>query len=125
MNFQYNEKSTVLQQATRSDVSRLAGLHYTGDGTMTTKERLDRRDRQIAGITKLLQTGMRMLVKTQEEVRGLAGEVRGLTVEVKGLAVEVKGLAAVQERTEASLQAFIDSMKRSGNGHSKKPAGLS
>jgi hypothetical protein len=58
---------------------------------MTTKERLDRHDRQIAGITKLLQTGMRMLVKTQEEVRGLAGEVRGLTVEVKGLAVEVRG----------------------------------
>jgi hypothetical protein len=70
---------------------------------MTTKERLDHHDRQIAAITKLLKTGMRMLVKTQEEVRGLA---------------------SMQKRTEASLQAFINSMKRGGNGHSKKSIGL-
>jgi len=84
---------------------------------MTTKERLDRNDRQIAGITKLLQTGMRMLVKSQEEQAALRKEVREL-------AVEVRGLAAMQKRTEASLQAFINSMKRGGNGHSKKAVDL-
>jgi transposase len=59
-----------------------------------------------------------MLVKTQEEVRELAAEVRGL-------GAEVRELASMQKRTEATLQAFINSMKRGGNGHSKKPVGLS
>jgi predicted nucleic acid-binding Zn-ribbon protein len=85
---------------------------------MTTKDRLDRHDRQIAAITKLLQTGMRMLVKTQEEQTALRKEVRELTS-------DVRGLAAMQKRTEATLQAFINTMKRGGNGHSKKPIGLS
>ena len=85
---------------------------------MTTKERLDRHDRQIAGITKLVQTGMRMLVKSQEEQAALRKEVREL-------AVEVRGLASMQRRTEATLQALINTMKRGGNGHSKKPVNLS
>jgi hypothetical protein len=85
---------------------------------MTTTDRLDRHDRQIAGITKLLQTGMRILVKSQEEQTALRKEVREL-------AAEVRGLASMQKRTEATLQAFINSMKRGGNGHSKKPVDLS
>jgi hypothetical protein len=92
---------------------------------MTTTDRLDRHDRQIAGITKLLQTGMRMLVKSQEEQTALRKEVRELAAEVRGLAVEVRGLASMQKRTEATLQAFINSMKRGGNGHAKKPVDLS
>ena len=92
---------------------------------MTTKERLDRHDRQIAGITKLLQTGMRMLVKSQEEQTALRKEMRELGGTVRSLAIEVRGLASMQKRTEATLQAFINSMKRGGNGHSKKPIDLS
>ena len=55
----------------------------------------------------------------------LAAEVRGLAGGVRGLAAEVRELASMQKRTEATLQAFINSMKRGGNGHSKKPVDLS
>lgn len=98
---------------------------------MTAKERLDRHDRQIAAITKLLKTGMRMLVKVQEEQAAqrddqaaLRKEVRAVAAEVKSVAAEVRSLAAMQKRTEASLQGLINTMRRGTNGHSKKPAGL-
>lgn len=55
---------------------------------MTTKERLDKHDRQIAAIRTLIQQGMRLVVD----------------------------LAAAQKRTEASLEKLITGM-RGGNGH--------
>ncbi len=56
-----------------------------------TKERLDKHDKQIAAIRKLLKQGMRLLVE----------------------------LAASQKRTERKLEALIDSLRLGGNGHSK------
>ncbi|HLK67509.1 MAG TPA: hypothetical protein VKU19_28930 [Bryobacteraceae bacterium] len=77
---------------------------------MTTKERLDSHDRQIAAIRKLLQTGMRMLVKMQEDQQAMRKDLREL--------------AAMQKRTEASLQSLINTMKRGGNGHTKRGVDL-
>ena len=84
---------------------------------MTAKERLDSHDRQLAAIRKLIATGMRMLVKGQEEHAALREDHRALHR-------EVRELAAMQKRTEAMLQSFINSMKRGGNGHSKKGVDL-
>ena len=65
----------------------------------TFKERVEEHDREIAAIRKLVLTGMKMLVKLQEETRQLA----------------------VQQRATArELEAFIRSMRRGANGHSKR-----
>ncbi len=79
---------------------------------MTTKERIDRaeqrldkHDREIAAIKTLLKQGMRLLVEVQQSQ--------------KEIQQTVKELAEAQKNTDASLQAFIDSLKRGGNGHSK------
>lgn len=66
---------------------------------MTTKERLDKHDRQIAAIRELMHEGMRLVIQTRKDFRTLA---------------------AAQARTEASLKAFIDGMRQGGNGHSKR-----
>jgi len=58
---------------------------------MTTKERLDQHDREIAAIRKLVLTGMKMLVR----------------------------LEASQQKTDTQLQALIRSLKGGTNGHSK------
>lgn len=71
----------------------------------TIKERLDKHDRQIAAIRDLLQAGMRMLAENQRV--GL--ETRK----------ELKALAAAQKRTDETLQSFINSLRRGGNGHGK------
>jgi len=74
------------------------------------EERLDKHDRQIAAIRALIQEGMRLVLETRKDLRTLnAAQNR---------------LAAMQQVTEAKLQALIDSMKRGGNGHSKKRVDL-
>ncbi|MGO9258045.1 MAG: hypothetical protein ACLQU1_17290 [Bryobacteraceae bacterium] len=65
---------------------------------MTTKEHLERHDRQIAAIRDLVQQGMRLVLETRKDIRSLT---------------------AAQKRTDASLRAFIDGMRGGGNGHAK------
>jgi Xaa-Pro aminopeptidase len=62
----------------------------------TLKDRVDKHDREIAAIRKLIHTGMKMLVKLEEEVRELATS---------------------QRETDRQLQAFIRSLRRGSNGH--------
>lgn len=64
---------------------------------VTLKERVDRHDREIAAIRKLLQTGMRMQVKNEGAIRKLAQS---------------------QRETDRQLNKLIRSLEsRSGNGH--------
>src|SRR5438552_2826949 len=65
-----------------------------------TERRLDRR---MDAITKLLQQGMRMLVKTDNRLAELAKSQ--------------KQLADAQKATDRSLKAFIDSLRNGRNGH--------
>jgi hypothetical protein len=69
----------------------------------TTKERLDRHDKQIAAIRALVQEGMRLMVETRKDIRALA---------------------AAQKRTEENLQSLVDTLRRGGNGHGKKTVDL-
>jgi hypothetical protein len=71
----------------------------------TTKERLDKHDKQIAAIREIINAGMRLVYQEKR----LGFEARK----------EIRDLAAAQKKTEQSLQAFIDSMRRGGNGHVK------
>jgi hypothetical protein len=40
--------------------------------------------------------------------------------ELKAVAADIKALGAAQKHTEATLQAFISSLRRGGNGHAKR-----
>lgn len=53
----------------------------------TTKERLDKHDRQVAAIRDLVHEGMRLVVETRKDLRALA---------------------AAQKRTEQSLRELIN-----------------
>jgi hypothetical protein len=66
---------------------------------MTTKEHLDKHDRQIAAIRALLQEGMRLMIETRKDLRAIT---------------------ALQKRTDGKLEALIDSLRRGGNGHAKR-----
>ena len=67
--------------------------------------------RQIDGIQKLVKIGMREFVKL--------GKAQVATqVQLKDTQVQLKELAAEQKKTEQSLRAFIDSMRKGGNGKS-------
>jgi hypothetical protein len=74
---------------------------------MTLKERADRHDREIAAIRKLIITGMKMINRNQEQI----DELRAIQ----------KVTEQKLQRLEASVNDFVDSMRRGGNGHSKRP----
>jgi len=59
------------------------------------KERVDRHDREIAAIRKLIHVGMKMIVANEKQIRDLASQ---------------------QRETSRELQAFIRSLRRGGNG---------
>ena len=66
---------------------------------MTTKEHLTKHDREIAVIRDLVKQGMGLVIQSRKDIRELN---------------------AAQKRTDASLKALIDQMRRSGgNGHAK------
>lgn len=66
---------------------------------MTTKEHLDRHDKQIASIRDLVRDGMRLVIETRKDLRSLA---------------------LAQRKTEQSLQTLIAAIGRNTNGHAKQ-----
>ena len=75
--------------------------------------RMDKTDKRIDGITKTLQQGMRMLVKTDARLAELA-QAQKLTD------ARLAELAQAQTATERSLKAFIDSLRHGRNGRSSR-----
>ena len=76
----------------------------------TLKERVDRHDREIAAIRKLIHAGMKMFVRLEQEHIAFRKEFRELQ--------------AQQRETSRELQAFIRSLRRGGNGHTRGRADL-
>ena len=81
--------------------------------TAAMEKRLDKR---MDGITKLLQHGMRMLVRTEADVAELAKAQKDMARTLKELGAAQKELAAAQKATDRSLKAFIDSLRTGRNG---------
>jgi hypothetical protein len=79
---------------------------------MLVAERLDKHDKRIASIRELLKEGIKMVV----EIRHLTLETRK---DMRKLAAMQLTTETAQKRTEASLRAFIESMRGGGNGHTK------
>jgi len=83
----------------------------------TFKERIDRHDREIAAIRKLIHAGMKMLVKSDENLLRLEGDQIALRQEQIAFLKELRELRASQRETDRQLQAFIRSLRRGSNGH--------
>lgn len=77
---------------------------------MTGKERLDRHDREIAAIRKLLLMGAR-------QINTLAASQRQLVSTQKATEERL-------QRLEKSVADFISSLRRGGNGHGKRNVDL-
>lgn len=72
---------------------------------MTTKQHLEKHDKQIAAIRDLVQQAMRLVLETRKDIRSLTAAQ--------------KRTEAAQQRTDASLKALIDGLRGAGNGHAK------
>ena len=82
---------------------------------------------QTAALRKLVLQGMKMVIRNGEQIKELRTEMseqrkeiseqRKEMVELRREVVsELKELAKAQRVTETKLQAFIDSLRRGGNG---------
>jgi septal ring factor EnvC (AmiA/AmiB activator) len=70
----------------------------------TLKERVDRHDREIAAIRKLIHAGMKMLVQIEDKVRDLAQSQKETDRQLR--------------ETQRTVDRFIRSLDRgNGNGH--------
>jgi hypothetical protein len=67
-----------------------------------TEVQVERLATRMDGITKIVRTGMKMLVRLGEDQRKVREDLRTL--------------AAAQKLTERTLQAFIASLHKGGNG---------
>lgn len=77
-------------------------------------------ERQMTAIRKLIQTGMRMIVKNEELVKATQAELRELAGAQKELAAAQKEVAAAQKVTETKLQGLIEALRRGRNGSHRK-----
>ena len=75
-----------------------------------------RLDRRMDAITKLLQQGMRMLVKSQSEIVELRKAQRRTDAKLAELAEAQKELAEAQKETQRPLRAFMNSLRNGRNG---------
>jgi ABC-type transporter Mla subunit MlaD len=115
---------------------------------MTTKEHLSKHDREIAeirAVQKRTEANIdKLVLRTEESISKLASaharetaeiwvlmgklakgteaaqdETRDIRDAIRELATAHKDLAAAQKRTEATLRAYLESL-RGGNGHRKR-----
>jgi hypothetical protein len=77
-------------------------------------------ERQMTAIRKLIQTGMRMIVKNEELIKKNEQSIQELAAAQKVTETKLQDLAAAQKVTEIKLKGLIDAWRRGGNGrHSK------
>ena len=85
----------------------------------------DKMERRLDATLKIVQTGMKMLVKMQEGMRGIKEETRAMKEDTRELKKEMResinALTAAQMRSDARLDRFIASLGRGGaNGHAQR-----
>ena len=74
------------------------------------EERMDKFDRRLNAIAKLVETGMKMLNRATEEQR----EIRA---NMKQTQASIQGLAAAQKRTDQKFERLVELLsRRSPNG---------
>jgi hypothetical protein len=88
---------------------------------LTTKERPSKHDREIAEIRELMGKVAKGALAARHELREIRAELRE---DRRKAWAAIRELSAAQKRTEASLRAFIESMRRAGNGHTRRKIDL-
>ena len=78
--------------------------------------RMEKTDKRIDSVAKLLQRGMRILVKFDTGLVELTQAQKRTDVRIAELARAQRELAQAQKATERSLKAFIDGMRHGQNG---------
>jgi hypothetical protein len=89
----------ILQQQAKAEVQMAAMRAQQARYEKQQAEQHAKFDRKFATIQKLITTGMKMIVKAEDNIRQLA---------------------AAQKVTETKLQSLIDLHRRSGNGNGRK-----
>jgi hypothetical protein len=84
--------------------------------------RVSEHDRQIAAIRKLILQGMKMINSLSALQRKTEAGLLRLEGQQEATRQDLRELAASQRKTDAQLQAFIRSLERGRNGHSKPPS---
>ena len=80
--------------------------------------RMDKMERRLDATLKIVQTGMKMLVKMQEGIREMKEDTREFKAQTRQA---INALIAAQQRSDARLDRFIASLGRGGtNGHSQR-----
>jgi hypothetical protein len=86
--------------------------------------RMEKVDRRIDAISKLVQQGMRMLVRNETRMDELIQAQKRTDVALAGLARRMDAgfaeLTQTQKATEKSLKAFIDSLRHGRNGRNNR-----
>ena len=79
--------------------------------------RMDKMDKRIDGIAKLLHQGMRILVKVESAQQRTEARVAELFQAQKRTETTMAELAEAQKQTQRSLKAFLDSVRHRRNGN--------
>jgi len=74
---------------------------------------------QMVAIRKLIQTGMRMIVKQGEQIAKHSEQIARQGEHIDQLRVEIQDLARTQRVTEVKLQGLIDVLRRRGGNGSR------
>ena len=72
-------------------------------------ERMDKFDKRLDATRKLVETGMRMLVKNEKAQGELTLNLEALTGRVDSLTVQVSALTEAQRKSDRKFERFIDS----------------
>lgn len=90
---------------------------------MDLEARMDKFDKRLNAIARLVQQGMRMLVdnkaETDRKINALVDAQLRTESTLERLAESHTRLAEAQKVTEQKLQTFIDSLQKGRNGHKR------
>jgi len=106
----------ILHQQARSEARWDAFLDKWEERENKWEARHVKAEKQIAAIRVILKTGMKLIVKLEEGQKRADKRMDELAAAHRELAASHKELAVAQAATAKSLKAFIDSMRRGGNG---------
>jgi hypothetical protein len=83
---------------------------------MDLEGRMGRTERRLDATLKIVQTGMKMLVKMQQDTRDFKKEMRDFKGEMRDFKNEtqrgINALIAAQMRTDAKLDRLVDALLR-------------
>ena len=87
-------------------------------------ERMDRFERSLDGLRKLVHTGMKMLVRAAEEqretrvtLREMQAIMRGMQASIRDTQVGIQELTAAQQRADRKFDRLVELLsRRSPNG---------